>query len=162
MHLGGVGPRAHVGENHHSSVGKTIQSWRLPFNAPSPIRRLAPGISWRGAPVNISDAPERFLFFFLKKKCGDGHATLRTSLLACGRLLRASFGARSGKSAERRRLHGVRAAAQRRSASVCVCADYRLPPRDPPINRQRIRQRRAGASVIPHWEAAAPTVEPRR
>lgn len=107
-------------------LGKPIQSWRLPSNVhrihrgehadQPPIRRLAPGISGRGAPVNISDAPERKSFF--KKKCGDGRATLRTSLFACGRLLRASFGACSGKSAERRRLHGVRAAAQRSSASV--------------------------------------------
>lgn len=109
----------------------------------------------------ISATPRSGKGWFLKKKqkCGDGHATPRTSLYACGRSLRASFGARSGKSAERRRLHGVRAAAQRSSASVGVrvraraCADYRLPPRDPPINRQSIRQPRAGA---------APGLEPRR
>lgn len=93
------------------------------------IRRLAPGISWRGAPVNISDAPERkSLFFFLKKeKVVDGHATLRASLFACGRSLRASLGARRGKSAERRRLHGVGAAAQRSSASACARITASLP-----------------------------------
>ena len=39
MHLGGVGPRAHVGENHNpffSMMGQTIQSWFLPLQNKKP------------------------------------------------------------------------------------------------------------------------------
>lgn len=160
VHLGGVGPRAHVGENHNSVAGKTIQSWRLPFNVHGgvteastryqpPIRRLAPGISWRGAPVNISDAPERKIklqfFFFFKVR---GRTRNSPRLLMCVR----SVAARVARCAQRE-IGGETAApwrpggraAQRSSASVRVCTDYCLPPRDPPINRQSIRRQRAGS-----------------
>lgn len=100
----------------------------------------------------------------LKPKCGTAtQLPAPPYVRAGGRCVRRSVPAAGNP----RRDGGSMASGRPRSAALppCACvrvrvrvrADDRLPPRDPPINRQSIRQPRAGASVIPHRES-----DPRR
>lgn len=104
VHLGGVGPRTHVWENHNPFDGQTIQSWCFFFllffsmcqtwcaaqetirgeHSDQPLTRwCAPGISWWRAPVKMRNAPREKKTVTTKvegRKEKKGRLTLWSSL----------------------------------------------------------------------------------
>lgn len=107
MHLGGVGPRAHVWENHNPFDGQTIQSWSFLTDGKKSDKRnvrYRDCKKIRGASTRISPWPDSALPASegkTRNAPGEGHprqlkwknkaalysALLCTSPLACGVLV---------------------------------------------------------------------------